>query len=169
MISRPVCLLNSRLKHPGFCYFRSPFNLGVARSWNFGVITGIKDFAADYFLILNNDTLLHPDTIDEMVAELERGEAMLVSATNLSGDLAEPPEILIYKNLLERKLRDCPDFSCFMIGREALEKVGPFDENFYPAYFEDNDYHYRIRLAGGRACGLAEPFIITMAAEPSTY
>ena len=24
--------------------------------------------------------------------------------------------------------------------------VGPFDEDFYPAYFEDNDYEYRIKL-----------------------
>jgi len=29
--------------------------------------------------------------------------------------------------------------------------VGSFDERLYPAYFEDNDYHYRIRLAGMRA------------------
>lgn len=32
--------------------------------------------------------------------------------------------------------------------REVVEKVGRFDENFYPAYYEDIDYSYRIQLSG---------------------
>jgi hypothetical protein len=28
----------------------------------------------------------------------------------------------------------------------CISKVGYFDEGFYPAYFEDNDYHRRINL-----------------------
>ena len=39
-------------------------------------------------------------------------------------------------------------FSCFMLTPEVVEKVGYFDESFYPAYFEDNDYAYRMSLAG---------------------
>ena len=38
-----------------------------------------------------------------------------------------------------------------MLSRRCRDVVGPFDERFYPAYFEDNDYHYRIQLAGLRA------------------
>jgi hypothetical protein len=38
--------------------------------------------------------------------------------------------------------------ACFAIGRGAIEKVGYFDENFWPAYLEDFDYHYRLGLAG---------------------
>lgn len=35
-------------------------------------------------------------------------------------------------------------FSFFAIAKEAFEKVGNFDENFKPAYFEDNDYLERL-------------------------
>ena len=41
-------------------------------------------------------------------------------------------------------------FNLFSVPRATAEKVGYFDENFYPAYFEDNDYVYRCRLAGAR-------------------
>ena len=46
---------------------------------------------------------------------------------------------------------DHPNFAAFLLSRECWERVGPFDEKFYPAYFEDNDYHYRIQLEGWRA------------------
>ena len=41
---------------------------------------------------------------------------------------------------------EAPQFSCFGINRLCYEKIGPFDDQFYPAYYEDNDYHYRMRL-----------------------
>jgi hypothetical protein len=39
-----------------------------------------------------------------------------------------------------------PNFSAFMLGRAASEVIGEFDELFFPAYFEDNDFHYRMKL-----------------------
>lgn len=39
-------------------------------------------------------------------------------------------------------------FSAIVITREVWDLVGPFDEGFWPAYFEDNDYHRRCILAG---------------------
>jgi GT2 family glycosyltransferase len=39
-------------------------------------------------------------------------------------------------------------FCVFLLKRFAFERVGRFDERFYPAYFEDNDYHRRMKLAG---------------------
>lgn len=45
-------------------------------------------------------------------------------------------------------------FSAFALDRDAVRKVGLFDENFVPAYFEDNDFDYRCRLAGVPFTGL---------------
>jgi GT2 family glycosyltransferase len=39
-------------------------------------------------------------------------------------------------------------FGCFRLDAEIYEKIGPFDEAFYPIYFEDADYRYRAKLAG---------------------
>jgi len=34
----------------------------------------------------------------------------------------------------------------FLLSQKVFNRVGPFDENFYPAYYEDNDYRYRLKL-----------------------
>ena len=40
------------------------------------------------------------------------------------------------------------NWSSFILTKNVYEKVGPFDEGFKKAYFEDNDYMYRMKLAG---------------------
>lgn len=45
-------------------------------------------------------------------------------------------------------------FSAFGWDHAAIEGAGWFDENFHPAYFEDNDYDYRCRLANVPLVGL---------------
>ena len=40
------------------------------------------------------------------------------------------------------------DWRVFGLSFEAVEAVGLWDENFFPAYCEDADYEYRCRLAG---------------------
>jgi hypothetical protein len=39
-------------------------------------------------------------------------------------------------------------FSCFRIDAEVWQHVGPFDELYYPVYWEDADYRRRLSLAG---------------------
>lgn len=36
----------------------------------------------------------------------------------------------------------------FVISKTTYQKVGPFNEAFFPAYFEDRDYFRRMKLAG---------------------
>jgi GT2 family glycosyltransferase len=38
--------------------------------------------------------------------------------------------------------------SAFMLTRHIWDTVGEFDPNFRKAFFEDNDYKYRVKLAG---------------------
>lgn len=38
-------------------------------------------------------------------------------------------------------------FNCFAVNRKCYRNVGTFDENFFPAYYEDNDYDRRVRLS----------------------
>lgn len=35
-------------------------------------------------------------------------------------------------------------YGCFSVGENVIEKIGLFDEYFYPIYFEDNDFHERV-------------------------
>jgi N-acetylglucosaminyl-diphospho-decaprenol L-rhamnosyltransferase len=45
---------------------------------------------------------------------------------------------------------DQPAAACLMVSKTALEKIGGFDEDFFPAWFEDVDLCRRIRNQGGR-------------------
>jgi len=95
-------------------------NLGVSASWN-AIIKSTP--WAPYWLILNSDIELGPNDLAKIKAFVE-------------------------PRLDTHGLLFCHGFSAFVITPLALEGVGFFDENIYPAYLEDCDYHYRAKLAG---------------------
>lgn len=114
----------------------------VAGSWNQGFGYGIAD-SADYLMILANDVLLEPNTIDIM---LEFGSKKTNKNVTIWSGIASNlhPEANAWANT------DGCDFSCCMMRTGDFKKHGQFDENFKPAYFEDNDYAARVILAGGK-------------------
>jgi GT2 family glycosyltransferase len=110
-------------------------NVGVSKGWNDGLSKAI-DMGSEYAVISNDDVLLNPGTIHKMVMGLNDFD--LVSATNTRDDES-------YEGYDEH-----PDFSCFAVKpKEFISKFGWFDENFSPAYFEDNDMARRMIISGG--------------------
>lgn len=154
-----------------FSHKRNDVNWGCAKSWNYGVKDAFRR-EADYAFVINNDVLFHPKAIQNVLFRLKfdkdvlsilpknkivpnnRKDIPLAMATcmNVAEECLTPDSIfkLDFKKE-DVKETENPDFSAFMITKEGYEKVGEFDENFSPAYFEDNDYHYRINLAGLKA------------------
>lgn len=95
-------------------------NIGVAAAWN-----AIMDKSAhDRVLIVNDDVTLAERSIENLMSALDRGATMAVAESGGGS------------------------FSCFAITKALFARVGRFDEQFYPAYFEDGDYHRRMRLLG---------------------
>lgn len=172
-----------------FSHHRNEKAACCAKSWNYGVKDAFER-GYDYALVLNNDVLLHPETIDRLVERFELSKQKLiaesiemeahkvnpeititapirpnkfesevlamVTAMNIRGE-CEKPEDIFKKDAEPYKLvgeSEHPDFSAFMISKVGYEKIGEFDENFVPCYFEDNDYHYRVNLAGLKAITL---------------
>lgn len=110
-------------------------NIGVSRGWNDGLSKAI-DLGADYAVVSNDDVILERGTIRKMVMGLNDFD--LVSAIN-TRDVATA-----------EGYDENPDFSCFAVKpKEFVDRFGWFDENFSPAYFEDNDMARRIFVAGG--------------------
>ena len=103
-----------------FLIYSCGHNLGVSASWN-AIIKSTP--MAPYWLILNSDIELGANDLAKIKAFVE-------------------------PRLDTHGLLFCHGFSAFVITPLALEAVGFFDENIYPAYLEDCDYHHRIRLAG---------------------
>lgn len=122
-------------------------NKALSAVWNEQSMQAFKD-GCTYSLVINDDAWVFPHTIDMLIERMQETGVLLVSATNTHEQAISKIEF----NGNPAGL----DFSCFLIHYSTFDRVGFFDENFYPAYFEDNDYHYRMKLLGLEAYGLAD-------------
>jgi len=104
---------------------RPGHNLGVAASWN-RIMAEVPE--APWWAIIGFDITFSP------------------------GDLARLAQTM--NDATTATLALLGTFSVFGINQATIDLVGRFDENFHPAYFEDNDYDYRCQLAGVPITGL---------------
>jgi GT2 family glycosyltransferase len=103
--------------------FEQETNLGVAGSWNYLIKKAIEK-GYEYFLILNDDVILKKDK-EWLEKIINRGN---------------PHDFVL--------CRPFYNLSSFILNKTIYHKVGEFDEGFIGSYFEDNDYMYRMKLAG---------------------
>lgn len=105
------------LKHPNLFVYEPDKNLGVAGSWN--LLSEAIFEEHDYALIINDDVYLGAtsDKIQDLL-EKERHDFYVAQMS----------------------------WCAFILPETTYELVGGFDEKFFPAYFEDNDFHYRMKL-----------------------
>lgn len=101
-------------------------NLGVARSWN----TFMHD-VEERILICNDDIGFFEDTIEKL-------------------NNAYTDETIVFPG----GFPSANAFSCFMIPKKLYNTVGPFDVEFFPAYYEDNSYHWRMTQLGYKLTGV---------------
>lgn len=115
-------------------------NTGCAGGWNRGIDMAVAA-GCTHAIICNDDTEFEPGTIMKLVEAIDDGAGFVVSAINRRDQ----------KEDLPYEIRPGCDYSCFMLKpQEFFDTVGRFDENLYPAYFEDNDMERRIILSGNR-------------------
>lgn len=113
-------------------------NRGCAGAWNEGMRRAILD-GYDYAVISNDDVTFEPGCIKQMHKTLMETDATIVSANHNFQDKSTEK---LYENI---------SLFCFAVNiPKLINSCGSFDENFYPAYFEDNDMHYRMKLAGAK-------------------
>jgi glycosyltransferase involved in cell wall biosynthesis len=122
-------------------------NVGVAAAWNAGTKKALAD-ECTHILILNDDIILASETIDHMVYLMRDKSIGILTGcdhrnTHSPQDVYDMPFPAYVVDII-----DAPDFACFMITPDSYLHIGSFDENFSPAYFEDNDYVYRCILSG---------------------
>lgn len=94
-------------------------NIGVAASWN-KIIERQKLLGYSHMMILNDDVIVTKSSFD-----IE--------------DFIEQNPADFYTGL---------GYYSFIIPLATYDKVGPFDEKYFPAYYEDTDYTYRLQMAG---------------------
>ncbi|GLS03825.1 hypothetical protein GCM10007860_09700 [Chitiniphilus shinanonensis] len=143
----------------GLTVISNDTNLGFLRTAN----RGAKAAQGKYLLFLNNDTLVHPGWLDELVAVLEsRPDIGLVGSQLIyANGLLQESGCLICQDgssLPLGRLQSplAPEFSYFrevdfcsgasiLVRKEEFDIVGGFDEVYAPAYYEDPDLAFKLR------------------------
>jgi len=78
----------------------------------------------DIMIIANDDVKPHKHSIEALItAAFDNPEVAMLNGSGHSGN----------------------SYSFFLLHPWAYKIVGPFDEGFIPAYYEDNDYDWRLR------------------------
>ena len=70
------------------------------------------------------------------------------NAVIINGDCAVAPDTFERLHASHAGIVLGHNFSCFRISREVWQRVGPFDEMYWPVYWEDTDYRRRMALLG---------------------
>lgn len=104
--------------YPNVTVFEQKENLGVSESWNRLCKEIFYDH--DYALILNDDIEL--------------------------GKTEEEIDNLIEQNKDKDFIVGTGTWCAFILPKETFWNVGEFNTEFFPAYYEDNDFAYRMKL-----------------------
>ena len=94
---------------------RVPYGLGLVGAWN--LIVKSTPYAP-YWVLVNDDAYFEPGALKIVEEEVD------TNALNF--------------------LKCNPEWSAPVFGEGMVEKVGLYDERFYPLYFDDNDLERRV-------------------------
>lgn len=117
-----LCLKNCKLENI-LVVDNTTENKGVAASWNLGIDNMGR---ADWLIILSAAMRFGESGGLDFIEALEKAEDTIALEAGMG-----------------------LGWHMIAFHKDTIEKVGRFDANFYPAYFEDIDYGHRIRLAFG--------------------
>lgn len=140
-------------------------NLGYSKGNNIGIKKALEG-EYEYIALLNNDILFTPNWLENTLKgfELDEQLGMLSPRNNEKCKLTPSNYIKGYKRYLGRFKKPLryvvtPFFSCVVIKREVIDKIGLMDEAFTPAFWEDNDYSFRAMYAGYSLAYINSAFI----------
>ncbi|MFQ5352236.1 MAG: glycosyltransferase family 2 protein [Candidatus Binatia bacterium] len=154
-----------------------PRNLGFAGGVNEGIRTAMAEGkqTPDIVGLVNQDCIVRPGWLGPLVALLANDDTVALAGCRLldeAGRLVQHAGGMIYENGLtehlgrggsagagegcQRREVDYVTGALCAFRVDTWRNLGPFDEGFVPAYFEEADFCVRARAAGMRAVYVPE-------------
>lgn len=155
--------INELSKIKDIVLIKNKINAGFAGGNNLGIKFAI-DNGADYVLLLNNDTTVEIDFLNQLIDEAEKDVGIYVGKIMFYYD----KNIIWYAGGKIDKFRGCTNVNgfvedkgqfekesfvtfatgcCMLIERDVIKKVGLLKEDYF-LYFEDTDYCARTLKQG---------------------
>ena len=149
--------------YPQVRLIRNERNLGFAAGNN----VGLRAARGDALVLLNQDAVVEPGWLEVLVTALEDPTIGMVGCKLLypDGTIQHAGGRIVDSRGSSRHIgRGEPDTgqydtmeevdfvtgAALALSRDTLARVGPLDEGFAPAYYEDTDWSYRVREVGLR-------------------
>ncbi|MFC4182448.1 glycosyltransferase [Saccharococcus thermophilus] len=145
-------------------------NLGFPKGCN----QGIEIATGENILLLNNDTIVTENWLDNLLACLYSSDD-IGAVGPVTNSAAYYSTIPVNYTSIDEMHQFAANYNvsnpdkweerlkligfCMLIKREAVDKVGLLDERFTPGNFEDDDYSVRLRKAGYRLMLCKDTFI----------
>ena len=135
-------------------------NVGFTAANNVGARQALEQ-GAKYVWFLNNDTLVDPPALDELLLTLEANPRAGAAASVLY-DMGSRDQVQcwgggyvrLWRGVADTYFKPVPEAqlhflsgTSWLVRRTVLETLGLFDERFF-MYWEDADFSFRMRAAG---------------------
>lgn len=145
-------------------------NLGVAGGNNAGLAAALADPEVHYVVVMNNDLIVEPQTVERLVVPAEVDPSVGMVAARMMNyfdrdqvdnlGIALTPTGLGYNRKSERYPVFCPCSGCGLYRADALRAAampdGQIWDNDFFAYVDELDVGFRIRMAGFTAAYAAD-------------
>lgn len=169
--------IDAFIQEAGYGDWAHVIQAGRNGGFSAGNNVGMRAVEADFYMLLNSDTLVRPGAVERLLRDMELHPDVGIGSPRLEWPDGDPQESCfrdpswateflqsaetgpITKLMPDREVYlpvqkepidvDWTSFAAVMIRREVIERIGLMDEGYF-MYFEDADYCRTAREAGFR-------------------
>ena len=131
------------------------------QGWVDAVNTGLKSADAEFVCVMNNDTVVYPGWLEEMIRVSEKDSRIgLVNPEwrlprGFRGERDDYFTSVVLKQRGKFIETAWVRGFCFLVTRAVIQKIGGLDPVYSPGYYDDGDYSIRA-IQAGFLCVLAQ-------------